>query len=315
MIRPLTLVTMVAAMGAGLHVYQTKHAVAQLDKQLRGIARQIQDENERSLALSAEWAWLNEPERLRQAANRHLALEPMMPGQFVRFAEFERRLPQVAAWDGPPALFAARDQRGAVQAPNGAMRLDLAERPPASPAPRVMTVATTPQPRAAETAPAQSPVTPAAPPGRSTVALPAVVPAAHPAEPPRSTAAQPSEAPRPEAAPALAALSGLAVGAAAAAAPARAEARPAPAVRPRPAPRPAPELASATRSAEPPRMPATISAPATAPAPAPAFAASIPPVQPVGSLLGGGARTALAPPVPHGALPPPVPFASASAPR
>ncbi|MBY0333728.1 MAG: hypothetical protein K2X49_23975, partial [Acetobacteraceae bacterium] len=138
MIRPLTLVTMLAAMTAGMHVYQTKHEVALLDRELRGVARAIEEQNERGLALSAEWAWLNEPERLRQAAQRHLALDPMQPGQFVRFAEFERRLPQAAAFDGPPALFAARDSGGggAVEA-NGAMRLDLASRGAPAPALRV----------------------------------------------------------------------------------------------------------------------------------------------------------------------------------
>ncbi|WP_456305112.1 cell division protein FtsL, partial [Crenalkalicoccus roseus] len=109
MIRPLTLVTMVAAMGAGLHVYQTKHEVALLDRELRGIVRAIEEANERSLALQAEWAWLNEPERLRQAAQRHLQLEPMQPAQFLRLADLERRLPAVVAYEGPPALFAARE--------------------------------------------------------------------------------------------------------------------------------------------------------------------------------------------------------------
>ncbi len=37
MIRPLTLVSLIAAAGAGLYLYQVKHAVAELDRQLRDI--------------------------------------------------------------------------------------------------------------------------------------------------------------------------------------------------------------------------------------------------------------------------------------
>ena len=95
--RPLSLCTFLAAAFAGLHLYQSKHEVALLDRELRGIARQIDEANDRSQALQAEWAWLNEPERLRGVAQRHLQLEPMQPTQFLRLNEAERRLPQLAA--------------------------------------------------------------------------------------------------------------------------------------------------------------------------------------------------------------------------
>ena len=95
--RPLSLCTFLAAALAGLHLYQSKHEVALLDRELRGIARQIDEANDRSQALQAEWAWLNEPERLRGVAQRHLQLEPMQPAQFLRLNEAERRMPQIAA--------------------------------------------------------------------------------------------------------------------------------------------------------------------------------------------------------------------------
>ncbi|WP_431272582.1 hypothetical protein [Dankookia sp. P2] len=95
-----------------------------LDRELRGIARQIDEANDRSQALQAEWAWLNEPERLRGVAQRHLQLEPMQPTQFLRLNEAERRLPQVAAYEGPKALFAER----LPVAPEGAVVLALLPR-------------------------------------------------------------------------------------------------------------------------------------------------------------------------------------------
>ena len=39
--RPFTLLCLVAFLGAGMHVYQTKHEAAVLDRELRGIARKV----------------------------------------------------------------------------------------------------------------------------------------------------------------------------------------------------------------------------------------------------------------------------------
>lgn len=105
MIRPLTLVSLIVAAGAGLHLYQVKHSVSMLDRELREVNRQTEVVRERTQVLRAEWALLNEPDRLRQVAQRHLALEPMAPTQFIRDAELERRLPAARPFAGPPSLF------------------------------------------------------------------------------------------------------------------------------------------------------------------------------------------------------------------
>ena len=86
MIRPLTLVSLIVAAGAGLHLYQVKHSVSMLDRELREVNRQTEVVRERTQILRAEWALLNEPDRLRQVAQRHLVLEPMAPAQFIREA-------------------------------------------------------------------------------------------------------------------------------------------------------------------------------------------------------------------------------------
>ncbi|WP_456308266.1 cell division protein FtsL, partial [Roseomonas rosulenta] len=112
MIRPLTLLSMAAAAGAGLYLYQVKHSVAQLDRELRGINRQTEQARERTQVLRAEWALLNEPDRLRQVAQRHLPLETMTPAQFVRPAEMERRLPPPRQFAGVPSLFAPMEPAG-----------------------------------------------------------------------------------------------------------------------------------------------------------------------------------------------------------
>ena len=112
MIRPMTLLSMLAAAGAGLYLYQVKHSVAQLDRELRSVHRQTEQARERTQVLRAEWALLNEPERLRQVAQAHLPLEAMSPTQFVRMHEIERRLPAARVFAGPASLFAPIEPPG-----------------------------------------------------------------------------------------------------------------------------------------------------------------------------------------------------------
>ncbi|MBX6747911.1 MAG: hypothetical protein IRY87_38240, partial [Acetobacteraceae bacterium] len=145
MIRPLTLVTLFAAAGAGLHVYNSKHEVALLDRELRNIAKSIEEAETRTQALQAEWAWLTEQERLRGLAQRYLALEPMQPSQFVRMSEAERRLPPVTPYNGPTALFAAREP----VAPPGSTVISLLDPKPAAPQPPVAVAQQEPAPAAA----------------------------------------------------------------------------------------------------------------------------------------------------------------------
>jgi len=185
MIRPVTLVCLLVAAGAGLHLYQVKHSVSMLDRELRDVNRQTEVARERTQILRAEWALLNEPDRLRQVAQRHLALEPMAPTQFIREAEMERRLPAAKPFSGPPSLF------GPPEAPNLVPEALVVPAPPqlaAVPANTVARppVAETPAPRPAPAppritaAPAVQPP-PAPPPNRQMVS-PALLVA--PAAPP-----------------------------------------------------------------------------------------------------------------------------------
>ena len=77
MIRPLTFLSLMAAAGAGLHLYGVKHEVSQLERTLRDTVKQTELARERTAVLRAEWALLNEPERLRAAATRNLPLDVM----------------------------------------------------------------------------------------------------------------------------------------------------------------------------------------------------------------------------------------------
>jgi hypothetical protein len=169
MIRPLTLVSLIAAAGAGLHLYQVKHSVSMLDRELREVNRQTEVVRERTQILRAEWALLNEPDRLRQVAQRHLALEPMAPAQFIREAELDRRLPAARAFAGPPSLFGPPElppsvpEALMVPSPVAAAPAALA---PARPEPPPRQAQTEPPPRlssAVNAPPAPRPAPPPAP--------------------------------------------------------------------------------------------------------------------------------------------------------
>lgn len=309
--RPLSLCTFLAAAFAGLHLYQSKHEVALLDRELRGIARQIDEANDRSQALQAEWAWLNEPERLRGVAQRHLQLEPMQPSQFQRLNEAERRLPQVAAYDGPKALFAER----LPVVPDGSVALALLPRVPAP-----VQVAHAVPPPAIAPAPVAAPI--AAP-----ASMPAAVTLALPEPPPKPVAPPPPAAEtRPAAPPPVVARAPEPVREPALRV---AEPKPAPVdqnrvdlariappprlVVARPAPRQTPEVAALPPIAAPVRpVPTTVARAVPPPAPAPTLRPAVTqvatgpaprlaeaPVIALGSALGGG-RPLLAPPVPFG---------------
>ncbi|MBL6456127.1 hypothetical protein JMJ55_12395 [Belnapia sp. T6] len=311
--RPFTMVCLVAFLGAGMHVYQTKHEAALLDRELRGIARKVEEAEARTQTLQAEWAWLNEPERLRSVAQRHLPeLEAMQPAQFVRATEAERRLPSVAAYSGPTALFAVREPASLgtttlslLPRIADAVQVVVAEPPPAPvpAAPLAAPVLAAAEPVVAAVAPEPFLILPPPPPPPPPVPVLAAIPAppvriALPARPAEPRPVEPRVVTEAPPRPALVDL-------------ARATQPRPPA--PKPAPRPATELASLPPVAAPrPAVQqvastASLARPATPPAAvphavvAPAAAAPVAPPSPyAGSVLGGGSRPLLPPPVPFG---------------
>lgn len=96
MIRPLTMVSLLLAAGAGLYLYQVKHRTLLLDRQIAATMRETEALRAKEGMLQAEWALLNQPDRLADLAARYLALKPLAPTQFVPLAELDRHLPAIA---------------------------------------------------------------------------------------------------------------------------------------------------------------------------------------------------------------------------
>ncbi|MCX8132891.1 MAG: hypothetical protein N3D18_02880, partial [Roseococcus sp.] len=190
MIRPLTLLSALAFLAAGFYVFHTKERVAGQERELRELLRETEAERQRTRLLQAEWARLNDQERLRALAAAHLRdLQPMEPQQFLRPEDALRRLPSALAFAAPPEA-GFRPRADAPSSPNeplvfttaslAALARAAEESRPAQARPAAVAV------------PAPAPVAPAAP-------VPAVPPAAasvarHAAPP--GPAALPAEAAR-----------------------------------------------------------------------------------------------------------------------
>ncbi len=111
MTRPLTCLTLLAAAGAGLYLYQEKHQAQMLDREINRVVHTAEQTRDRTNLLRAEWAAQNEPERLATLAAQHLSLQTVAPTQFAQLADLGSRLPpvgpppqapSVAAMDEPP---------------------------------------------------------------------------------------------------------------------------------------------------------------------------------------------------------------------
>ena len=102
MIRPLTALSLIMAASAGLYLYQVKHRTLLLDREIAATMHETEALHAKVGLLQAEWALLNQPDRLADLATRHLALKPLAPTQFVPMAELERHLPPVVATSAAP---------------------------------------------------------------------------------------------------------------------------------------------------------------------------------------------------------------------
>jgi hypothetical protein len=154
MLRLSTLCWALIAVAVGLFLYQVKHEVQGLEQQLARTNRAIGAAHERIHVLHAEWSLLNEPDRLRALATRHLDLVPMRPAQFAgtqAIAALPAAAPTVAVAEAPTqpaAPVVAASQHPQDAAPRAAVqREEPLPRPrQAAPAPRRELDASAPRP-------------------------------------------------------------------------------------------------------------------------------------------------------------------------
>ena len=102
MIQPLTCVCLLLACGSGLYLYQAKHRVQMIDREIEKTVRTTEAVREQTRVLHAEWTLQNDPQRLQVLAGQFLNLKTVTPGQFTSMSELDSRLPAMPAPE-PPA--------------------------------------------------------------------------------------------------------------------------------------------------------------------------------------------------------------------
>jgi hypothetical protein len=129
MMRPSTVLWIALAGGVGVGVYQLKHRVQALEDDLFRLNRAIVQEQDAIHVLRAEWAYINQPQRLEALAQRHLSMQAMTPAQMGQVADLPRRPPPPPVAPEPviaflpavpataPAVAAARPLQNTQTAP------------------------------------------------------------------------------------------------------------------------------------------------------------------------------------------------------
>lgn len=94
MTRISTLVWMLVIVVAAFLLYQVKYEVQRVRTDIAKISRELQQERESLDVVTAEWAYLNRPERLQKLAEKHLSFQSLTVQQVADTAAlpFPRQL-------------------------------------------------------------------------------------------------------------------------------------------------------------------------------------------------------------------------------
>ena len=163
MIRPFTLVCFLLACGSGLYLYQSKHRVQVLDREIERTVRATEELRERIRVLHAEWTLQNDPQRLQTLADQFLSLKTVTPGQFTSLAALDSRLPPVPPPEAPipvpapPSPPVADTPPPEEPAPVPVAASKPAPPPPAAASKPAVVAATAPPPRPPDRAPERPP--------------------------------------------------------------------------------------------------------------------------------------------------------------
>jgi len=83
--RQTTMLFILIAGALSLALFSVKYQVQDLEDELANLNHSIKAERQAIRVLKAEWSHLNNPERLRGLAKRHLGLDAVMPAQMQTF--------------------------------------------------------------------------------------------------------------------------------------------------------------------------------------------------------------------------------------
>ena len=84
------------AVSAALFLFHIKQEVREMEEELGIAHRNILRHQEAIQVLRTEWSYLNQPARIAELAERHLAMQPLVARQFVGFEDVPDRPAGVA---------------------------------------------------------------------------------------------------------------------------------------------------------------------------------------------------------------------------
>ncbi|MDR0633003.1 MAG: hypothetical protein LBF84_02595 [Holosporales bacterium] len=70
-------------------LFQVKYTVLDLENEHKALRRAIHEKQEELHVLNAEWAYLNDPERLFALSKKHLQLRPIRGQQIVAYSDLQ----------------------------------------------------------------------------------------------------------------------------------------------------------------------------------------------------------------------------------
>ncbi len=98
MIRPFTILCMIAVVASGFYLFQTKNAAMLVDRDIARIMKQVDQARERTGLLRAEYARLTGPGPIGELAAQLLPeLKATLPTQYAALGDLDRRLPAIGA--------------------------------------------------------------------------------------------------------------------------------------------------------------------------------------------------------------------------
>ncbi|HER27062.1 MAG TPA: hypothetical protein ENI69_08130 [Rhodospirillales bacterium] len=83
MIRHTTLLFLLLAGGLSVALFTIKYRVQDLEQELTSLNKSIFQERQSLHVLKAEWSYLNNPQRLRDLAERYLGMVPLKSSQLA----------------------------------------------------------------------------------------------------------------------------------------------------------------------------------------------------------------------------------------
>ena len=156
MIRPFTCVCFLLACGSGLYLYQAKHRVQMIDREIEKTVRTTEELRGQIRVLHAEWTLQSDPQRLQGLADQFLSLKTVTPGQFTSMADLDNRLPAVRAPEPAPTEVQPVPVAGAEQ-PEEQIAIPAPVIPVPPPKPAMVAAVAAPTPRPLEHKPPPRP--------------------------------------------------------------------------------------------------------------------------------------------------------------